>query len=173
MLNIKNKKLITNILLIMLLLTLASCNNENKEIVSKDFKKIENLKKLNLILKIKPFKDKIVYRHIENGKDTFINILDRNIKKTTKINIDFLKENLLDKKSYNILSGFSLNNNNYLYVTVWKNDKQIDGYWLKFGKNIDKNYKKLKFKGFSYNMNILSNDLVMIGNKLINLKESL
>lgn len=38
-----------------------------------------------------------------------------------------------------------------------------------FGKNINKNYKKLRFKGFSYNINILSDHLVLIGNKLVNL----
>ncbi len=86
-----------------------------------------------------------------------------------KINIDFLKENLLDGKSYNILTGFSLNKNNYFYVSIWKNNRRINDYWLKFGENINKNYKKLTFREFSYNIHILSNNLVLIGNKLINL----
>jgi len=107
------------------------------------------------------------FTFLENKRVLFEYDLINNQEK--EIIIDFLKENLLDKKSYSILSGFSLNKNNYFYVAVWRNNKQIDNYWLKFGKNINKNYKKLTFKGFSYNINILSSNLVLIGNKLVNL----
>jgi len=29
-------------------------------------------------------------------------------------------------------AGFSLNKNNYFYVSIWKNNRRINDYWLKF-----------------------------------------
>ncbi len=83
--NIRKKKLINNILLIIILLSLISCNNKNKNKTSNSIEKMNDVKKLNLIFKIKPFKNKIVYRYIENRKDTFINLLDKKTKTTIKI----------------------------------------------------------------------------------------
>ena len=148
-------------------------NNDNESIYSFDVNTKVNNKLVSKVGKLLPiaFQSKIelYYFVFQESKRVFFKY-DLLKKKETKVNTSFLNKNLTDASYHSILSGFYLNNKIYLYVAIWnKRNKQIKSSWLEFNGKINDNYKKLKFKEFSYNINILNDHLILIGNTLTNI----
>ncbi len=138
----------------------VSKNVETKEEKTKEILKIENKTEIQpQTIKTEPFENKIVYRHIEKGIDTFIVLLDEKTNETKKI-----------KYNNKIISTIVLNKENNKYYFIDGDDSKSSlislnpktGEFVKVFDDINSNV-----------IQSINNKLYILSNKFCNVEKDL